>query len=195
MKAVVLCLAAHQYVFLYFTCLPRPLHTNGLFPASRPGIYSPSEMMQRRILEKCFNYPCPYDPSALEQKGPKHRVSKIIAIEQWSGKPERYENTSSYPHNSAPVNNHPNSRKPPPLHYCRDPSKCITCRAYRFKAKLTDWLLSQRKPYTAITVQIDRLTSEQYEEDDIGGIIDLVDVIRIQDSGPTEAARAIRKKL
>ncbi|KAF2171362.1 hypothetical protein M409DRAFT_63677 [Zasmidium cellare ATCC 36951] len=54
---------------------------------------------------------------------------------------------------------------------------------------------SSRKPYTAITVQIDRLTSEQYEEDDIGGIIDLVDVIRIQDSGPTEAARALRKKL
>ncbi|KAK5125060.1 hypothetical protein LTR85_001251 [Meristemomyces frigidus] len=52
-----------------------------------------------------------------------------------------------------------------------------------------------KKPYSAITVQIDRLTSEQYEEDDVGGIIDLVEVIRIQQSGPTEAARAIRKKL
>ncbi|KXT14725.1 hypothetical protein AC579_6381 [Pseudocercospora musae] len=52
-----------------------------------------------------------------------------------------------------------------------------------------------RKPYSAITVQVDRLTSEQYEEDDISGIIELVEVIRIQDSGPTEAARAIRKKL
>ncbi|KAF2764241.1 hypothetical protein EJ03DRAFT_332021 [Teratosphaeria nubilosa] len=56
-------------------------------------------------------------------------------------------------------------------------------------------MFREKKPYTAVTVQIDRLTSEQYEEDDVGGIIDLVDVIRIQDSGPTEAARAIRKKL
>lgn len=46
-----------------------------------------------------------------------------------------------------------------------------------------------------MTVQIDRLCSEQYEEDDFGGIIDLVEVIRIQQSGPTEAARALRKKL
>ncbi|KAK3701747.1 hypothetical protein LTR37_015267 [Vermiconidia calcicola] len=52
-----------------------------------------------------------------------------------------------------------------------------------------------KKPYTAITVQIDRLSSEQYEEDDWSGIPDLVEVIRIQSSGPTEAARAIRKKL
>lgn len=44
-------------------------------------------------------------------------------------------------------------------------------------------------------MQIDRLTSEQFEEDDFGGIIDLIEVIRIQASGPTEAARAIRKKL
>jgi len=54
---------------------------------------------------------------------------------------------------------------------------------------------SSRKPYTAVTVQIDRLTSEQYEEDDVAGIFDLVEVVRIQSSGPTEAARAIRKKL
>ncbi|KAK6433806.1 hypothetical protein LTR95_010016 [Oleoguttula sp. CCFEE 5521] len=54
---------------------------------------------------------------------------------------------------------------------------------------------ASKKPYSAITVQIDRLTSEQFEEDDFGGIIDLIDVIRIQASGPTEAARALRKKL
>ncbi|KXL45062.1 hypothetical protein M433DRAFT_73311 [Acidomyces richmondensis BFW] len=56
-------------------------------------------------------------------------------------------------------------------------------------------MFSSKKPYTAVTVQIDRLTSEQYEEEDVGGIIDLIEVIRIQASGPTEAARAIRKKL
>jgi LAS seventeen-binding protein 5 len=46
-----------------------------------------------------------------------------------------------------------------------------------------------------VTVSIERLTSEQYEEDDSSGIPELVEVIRIQSSGPTEAARAIRKKL
>ncbi|KAK4579857.1 hypothetical protein LTR86_000058 [Recurvomyces mirabilis] len=56
-------------------------------------------------------------------------------------------------------------------------------------------MFRDKKPFTAVTVQIDRLTSEQYEEDDVGGIIDLVEVIRIQSSGPTEAARALRKKL
>ncbi|KAF1912103.1 hypothetical protein BDU57DRAFT_523467 [Ampelomyces quisqualis] len=49
--------------------------------------------------------------------------------------------------------------------------------------------------FTAVTVQIERLTSEQYEENDIGGVVDLIEVIRIQSSGPTEAARALRKKL
>ena len=61
--------------------------------------------------------------------------------------------------------------------------------------KLTKRMFQQKKPYSAITVQIERLTSEQYEEDSSSGIPDLVEVIRIQPSGSTEAARAIRKKL
>ncbi|MCJ1479637.1 putative actin patch assembly and actin polymerization protein [Lambiella insularis] len=51
------------------------------------------------------------------------------------------------------------------------------------------------KPYTAVTVQVDRLTQEQFEVDDLSGIVDLIDVIKLQSTGPTEAARAIRKKL
>ncbi|KAI5300209.1 Translation machinery-associated protein 22, partial [Ascosphaera pollenicola] len=54
---------------------------------------------------------------------------------------------------------------------------------------------SSRKPYSAVTVQIENLTSEAYEVDDSTGIIDLIEAIRIQSSGPTEAARALRKKL
>lgn len=46
-----------------------------------------------------------------------------------------------------------------------------------------------------MTVAIDRLTSETYEEEDLSGIPDLVEVIKLQASGPAEAARAIRKKL
>ncbi|KAK0875705.1 hypothetical protein LTR87_010490 [Friedmanniomyces endolithicus] len=41
-------------------------------------------------------------------------------------------------------------------------------------------MFHSKKPFSAITVQVDRLCSEQYEEDDVGGIIDLVDVVRIQ---------------
>ncbi|RAL67324.1 hypothetical protein DID88_008084 [Monilinia fructigena] len=52
-----------------------------------------------------------------------------------------------------------------------------------------------KRPYSAVTVAIDRLTSEQYEEDDVGGIPDLVEVIKLQSTGPAEAARVIRKKL
>jgi LAS seventeen-binding protein 5 len=44
-------------------------------------------------------------------------------------------------------------------------------------------------------VTIERLTSESFEEDDLSGIPDLVEVIKLQSTGPTEAARAIRKKL
>ncbi|KAI9370053.1 hypothetical protein BJX61DRAFT_516916 [Aspergillus egyptiacus] len=51
------------------------------------------------------------------------------------------------------------------------------------------------KPYTAVTVQIEVLTGEQYEVDDWSGIVDLIEAIRIQSSGPGEASRALRKKL
>ncbi|KOS17394.1 Protein lsb5 [Escovopsis weberi] len=54
---------------------------------------------------------------------------------------------------------------------------------------------AQKKPYSAVTVSIDTLTSEAYDEDDLSGIPDLVEVISLQASGPGEAARAIRKKL
>ncbi|KAJ9305900.1 hypothetical protein DTO217A2_4643 [Paecilomyces variotii] len=56
-------------------------------------------------------------------------------------------------------------------------------------------MFSASKPYSAITVQIERLTSEQYEVDDSSGIVDLIEVVRLQSSGPTEASRALRKKL
>lgn len=53
----------------------------------------------------------------------------------------------------------------------------------------------QKKPYSAVTVAVERLTSEQYEEDDLSGIPDLVEAIKLQSTGPVEAARALRKKL
>lgn len=46
-----------------------------------------------------------------------------------------------------------------------------------------------------MSVQIEVLTGEQYEVEDSSGIVDLIEAIRIQASGPTEASRALRKKL
>ncbi|RMZ80906.1 hypothetical protein DV737_g2766, partial [Chaetothyriales sp. CBS 132003] len=53
----------------------------------------------------------------------------------------------------------------------------------------------QKKPYSAISVLVEQLTSETYEEDDLAGVPDLLEAIKLQATGPTEAARAIRKKL
>ena len=41
----------------------------------------------------------------------------------------------------------------------------------------------------------ERLTNTSYDVDDYSGIVDLIEVIQPQESGPTEAARALRKKL
>ncbi|KAG5925460.1 hypothetical protein E4U42_004270 [Claviceps africana] len=56
-------------------------------------------------------------------------------------------------------------------------------------------MFQSKKPYSAITVTIENLTGECYAHDDLSGLPDLVEVIKIQATGPTEAARAIRKKL
>jgi LAS seventeen-binding protein 5 len=53
----------------------------------------------------------------------------------------------------------------------------------------------QKKPYSSITVHVENLTSETYDEDDLAGIPDLIEVVRLQATGPTEVARALRKKL
>ncbi|KAH7157598.1 hypothetical protein B0J13DRAFT_520329 [Dactylonectria estremocensis] len=56
-------------------------------------------------------------------------------------------------------------------------------------------MFQQKKPFSAVTVTVENLTSESYEEEDLSGIPELVEVIQLQASGPGEAARAIRKKL
>ncbi|KAF7718292.1 VHS and GAT domain-containing protein [Penicillium ucsense] len=56
-------------------------------------------------------------------------------------------------------------------------------------------MFSSAKPFSAVSVQIEVLTSEQYEVEDSSGIVDLIEVVRIQGSGPQEASRALRKKL
>ncbi|KAF4125591.1 LAS seventeen-binding protein 5, partial [Geosmithia morbida] len=56
-------------------------------------------------------------------------------------------------------------------------------------------MFQSKKPYSAVTVRIENLTGERYEEDDMSGIPELVEAIQLQATGPGEAARAIRKKL
>lgn len=44
-------------------------------------------------------------------------------------------------------------------------------------------------------MHVERLTSESYDEDDLAGIPDLIEVVKLQATGPSEVARALRKKL
>lgn len=53
----------------------------------------------------------------------------------------------------------------------------------------------QKRPYSAVSVMIDQMTNASVPENDLGGLPELVDVVNIQDTGPSEAARALRKKL
>jgi hypothetical protein len=64
----------------------------------------------------------------------------------------------------------------------------------KFKTLLSN-TIQQKKPYSAVTVAVESLTSERYEDDDFSGIPDLVEAIKLQATGPAEAARALRKKL
>lgn len=55
---------------------------------------------------------------------------------------------------------------------------------------------TRKKPITAVTALIERLTKDEYDVEDTGDLPTLIEAIQLQRStGPTEAARAIRKKL
>ena len=70
---------------------------------------------------------------------------------------------------------------------------CTSKRRYQL---LTRYRYSkQKKPYTAISVHVEQLTSETYEEDDLAGIPDLLEVVKLQATGASEVARSLRKKL
>jgi len=51
------------------------------------------------------------------------------------------------------------------------------------------------KPHSSITDWIEILSRDSYKEDDYDGIPELVESVNLQTGGPTEASRAIRKKL
>ncbi|KAF8594599.1 hypothetical protein BDV93DRAFT_481797 [Ceratobasidium sp. AG-I] len=51
------------------------------------------------------------------------------------------------------------------------------------------------KPHSSITDWIEILSRDSYKEDDYDGIPELVESVNLQAGGPTEASRAIRKKL
>ena len=151
------------------------------------------------FITSCMSYPCPFDPTDLASTPPKYHVSRLVPFDKpppYSEKPDP--KADSHKRKISQVSSSPSSGFPYFKRSCRIPKlqfACPACRIRYLREVLRQWVLKQRKPYTAITVQIDRLTGEQYEENDIGGIVDLIEVIRLQDSGPTEAARALRKKL
>lgn len=142
----------------------------------------------------CMSYACPYDPTDLEkrqQRVPFHqgRYWEKDTIATCS------DVSSFYPQARLSVSSARTRKYGTSCRLSRYSTACPACRFRYLSSKLRQFLLSQKKPYSAVTVQVDRMTSEQYKEDDLSGIIDLIEVIRIQASGPTEAARAIRKKL
>lgn len=53
---------------------------------------------------------------------------------------------------------------------------------------------SDEHPYTAVTEYINRMTGEQYSEDDLSGLPDLIEVVKLQRIGVHEASRALRKR-
>jgi LAS seventeen-binding protein 5 len=148
----------------------------------------------------CMRYPCPYDPAELGSKPPKYHASRLAVSDE---KPPPYSEKSesqppSHKRKISSISQESATHSAyfkRPCRLSRLQSACPLCKFRVLGNVLRLWVLEQRKPYTAVTVQIDRLTSEQYGENDVGGIVDLVEVIRLQASGPTEAARAIRKKL
>ncbi|KAJ6504395.1 hypothetical protein DFH09DRAFT_1201542 [Mycena vulgaris] len=54
---------------------------------------------------------------------------------------------------------------------------------------------TREKPHSSISDWVDILTADSVEEEAYDGIPELVDSINLQGTGPTEASRAIRKKL
>ena len=72
------------------------------------------------------------------------------------------------------------------------------CSPLQHAQELTDQAqgyLGNRKPFTAVTDWIDRLCTQRYAEEEYDGIPELVEAINLQSSGPSEASRALRKKL
>ncbi|KAI4760191.1 hypothetical protein E4T52_13822 [Aureobasidium sp. EXF-3400] len=140
----------------------------------------------------CMAYPCPYgpcNPSEVEEW--KQECEAIHEKRRQKKELKRAAKCKAFVSPARP----PPKYTALPCRLSRYSLSCPVCRLRDLKSILRQWVAQQRKPYSAVSVQIDRMTSEQYEEDDLSGIIDLVEVIRIQASGPTEAARAIRKKL
>ena len=72
---------------------------------------------------------------------------------------------------------------------------CCARSRRRYKLLTRYRYYQQKKPYSSISVHIENLTSETYDEDDLAGVPDLLEVIKLQATGSTEAARALRKKL
>ena len=89
----------------------------------------------------------------------------------------------------------------PPLRGCQKLIalvKHISCcaRSRRKYQLLTRYrYYKTKKPFSSISVAIEQLTSETYDEEDLAGIPDILESIKLQATGPTEAARSIRKKL
>ena len=98
-----------------------------------------------------------------------------------------------------PQNTRPNPRLDPKANasiYARLYFRlCSLSRRRRYQLLIRFRYHKQKKPYSAISVHVERLTSETFDEDDLAGVPDLTEVVRLQSTGPQEVARSLRKKL
>ncbi|KZT30870.1 hypothetical protein NEOLEDRAFT_1126522 [Neolentinus lepideus HHB14362 ss-1] len=62
-------------------------------------------------------------------------------------------------------------------------------------AKAAYSFLNHEKPHSSVTDWVEILTASTVEDEAFDGIPELVEVINLQPTGPTEASRALRKKL
>lgn len=133
----------------------------------------------------------PYELDTLLEHSESHEVCDCCA------RRKRRRSFNAYP--QPPVI----SRRPPPpeLRGCK---RLVTtllhfacCARQRRRYQLINRYRyhKQKKPFSAISVNVETFTSETYEEDDLAGVPDLLEVVKLQNTGPQEVARALRKKL
>lgn len=116
------------------------------------------------------------------------------------GRKKRRRSFDAYPDDLSPA---VATRRPPPpqlhghkrllaalLHFA-----CCARSRRRYQLLTRYRYHKQKKPFSAISVHVEQLTSETYDEDDLAGVPDLLEVVKLQATGSQEVARALRKKL
>lgn len=119
---------------------------------------------------------------------------------QCCGRRKKHQTFDAYPEQSYPQVI-PRRRPPPEIRGCKRLLISLLHIACCYRSRRKFQLITryqyhkQKKPFSAVSVHVEQLTSETYEEDDLAGVPELLEVIKLQATGSQEVARALRKKL